>query len=379
MIAGTSTQGGASASLQVVSTQGFSGPVSVTCASNKLPGLSCQPSSVSVTPTSPGSAYFAIPMDYSQTFGTMTGTIVFTGTAGTITNSLPLPATITYRDFTLNIDQPTLSLSTGTSQPDQLIVLSNQLNQELDLACTTDNPQVTCSPATASFTDSGSYQKGLTYTIASTGSTATTSTVTITGTSSPLNHTAQVAVTVIVPDFSLVLANTSLSIASGGTTANTLTVTPGQGFSADVSLSCSVASSLGATTCSITPATVTGGNGTATVNVQAARLATNHPAPLPFWPGKGTLYSLAFAVGLLVTNFPRGRKPQGKAGRALLGVLVLALVLPAASCGGGGGAGVGGGGNGGSGLLPLTGAITVQATGGGVTHTTSFTLTINAS
>ena len=129
----------------------------------------------------------------------------------------------------------------------------------------------------------------------------------------------------------------SLLFSSGQSGGATITVAPVRGFAADVALTCTVTSTLGATTCSLSPATVTGGNGTSTLTINAATLTGMlRGAPLPFsHRGVGAYGTLVFSLGMVLTMKPR-RRPRGKGWRnGLLGLLLLGVMLGLVSCGGG--------------------------------------------
>lgn len=243
------------------------------------------------------------------------------------------------------------------------------------ITCTADNPQITCSPGSLNDTPAPNHVDALNFTVTHNAGTATTANVTVQGTSHGVTRHALIPITVTVSDFTLTAANGILDVGGGGSSADVITVAPLQGFAADVTLSCTVSASLGATTCSLTPATITGGSGNATLLVKGPTSAANHGLPGPVWPGKGSLYSLAFAVGVVFTaNAPRPRRRKKHAVLQTLGLLfLLAMLLPAASCGGGGG----GNNNSGGGGSALNGIVTVQATGGGLNHSTSISVAIN--
>jgi hypothetical protein len=180
-----------------------------------------------------------------------------------------------------------------------------------------------------------------------------------------------VTVTVVVPDFTVTTFPAALSLSSAQTGTSTITVTPIQGFTSDVGLTCAVSPSLAATTCSLSATTVTGGSGSSTLTVHAATLAMDRGAPLPFsHRGVGAYGTLVFSLGMVLTMKPR-RIPRGKGWRKiLLGLLLLGVMLGLVSCGGGSGGG-------GSNVTPLNGTVTVTGTSGTLTHSVSIPVTIN--
>jgi subtilase family serine protease len=179
------------------------------------------------------------------------------------------------------------------------------------------------------------------------------------------------------PDFSLSASPTAVSIASaGGTGTFTLTVTPINGYTGTINFtgsSCSGLPSL--TTCSFSPASVTGA-GTTTVTITTTAASQMVPAgkPTGFRGPINTNLVFTFALStMLLVLFYQARRPRWSATAALLMCCSLAVL---AGCGGGGSGG-GGGGTTNPGT-PVTNdqAVTVTGTSTNTTHTTTFTLTV---
>jgi subtilase family serine protease len=366
--------GVASFILDVFSEQGFSGTVNVACTSNNLPGISCAVSPQTITPSTPAMPGIAVIVAPGQNYGTQSGTVILTGSSGSTTSSVSLPLAATYQDFSLTSNLTTATFAGVGSQDDSVVLQSiNSLSQQIDLACTSNNPQITCSPATAGFDPLPNQGHGFTFTIGNTAATPTTATVTIQGTSAPLTHSIQIPVTVTNPNFGLGASPAALSLTSAQTGTSTITVTPIQGFTSDVGLTCAVSPSLAATTCSLSPTAVTGGNGNSTLTVHAATLAMDRDAPLPFLHrGIGTYATFVFALGMVFPVKPR-RSPGAKSSRnGVLGLLLLGVMLGLVSCGGGGG------GSTPHVPTPLSGTVTVTGgTNTGVTHSIAIPVTIN--
>ena len=361
--------------IDVVSEQGFSGTVTLSCSSNDLPGLFCNTNGpATVTPTTPGSIGVFVGVDKTQGWGSKTGTVTFTGTSGSIVVSVAVPATVTYQDFTLSLFGNAWAFSGPGSQVETLEIYSGCVfTQPIAVTCSSDNPQITCSPSTTTTTPQVCLATMLDFTITNASATNTTANVTFQGTSGPLTHTTVLPVTVTIPDFTLTASTGFLSISSGQNGTAVLTVAPLNGLASDVALTCTVTSSLGATTCSLSPATVTGGNGTSTLTIHAATLALLRGAPLPFTHrGVGAYGTLVFSLGMVLTLPPR-RRPRGKGWRkSLLGLLLLGVMLGLVSCGGGSS----GGGYSPPAPTPLSGTVTVTGTSGSLTHSVSIPLTI---
>lgn len=180
------------------------------------------------------------------------------------------------------------------------------------------------------------------------------------------------------PDFKIASSGTTVAVTAGQTATftNAITVSPLNGFNAQVTLSCAPPASL--TTCSVNPNTFASGSGTASVSVStmARGLAPPYLPPTGRFylrPQLVPLFLLALLLAVLMLRFARTRR-QRLAGALPFAVLALFLVLQATGCGGGGG---------GSGPPPPTGtpagtyAVTVTGTSGNTTHTTMLTLTVN--
>jgi hypothetical protein len=101
------------------------------------------------------------------------------------------------------------------------------------------------------------------------------STITITGVDGSLAHSTTVQLTVQVPDFTLTAAPSSASVAQGGSTTYTATVTPSGGFAGTVALAVSGLPT-GATG-SFSPASLGSGNSTLTVATTASTPAGSYP------------------------------------------------------------------------------------------------------
>lgn len=177
----------------------------------------------------------------------------------------------------------------------------------------------------------------------------------------------------LVQDFSLVASDpTTQTVAPGQVADYSATVTPLDGFSRSISLSCSGAPAK--SSCSVTPSTVTL-NGSTAVPIDIA-VATQGAAAAgavrpTIAPGNGTWMAwLSFGMVLL---FLRYRRLQWRRGAALACILSAFIFMPA--CGGGGGGGNGGGGTQG-GTYPLTVTATYTSGSTKLSHTAQFTLIV---
>jgi hypothetical protein len=180
------------------------------------------------------------------------------------------------------------------------------------------------------------------------------------------------------PDFTMTpQAPTSVTVSSGSSATYTVAVGALNGFSSNVSISCTLPAA--STTCAANPATVAPGAST-TINVTTTAHQLVPPTQLPrrFGPWQRLLPVVVLAMlALLLLAIARTRLQRFAAAVPFAGLLIL-LILQAVGCGGGGG--TSGGGSGGSNVDGTqAGAYTVTITGtsGSTTHTANVTLVVN--
>jgi subtilase family serine protease len=175
------------------------------------------------------------------------------------------------------------------------------------------------------------------------------------------------------PDFQIAAQNPGLTINRGTPVTDVIAVTGLAGFSQTVALSCAV-SGLDATTCSLSPTSVTPGS-TATLTVTASPLAgIRRVNPLFRHPGGWMETSLVFAAGLLLTRRKSTPARSKRSGRwsAMLMLLVIATLMATVSCGGGSS-----GAQQASPVGPEIGTVTVTGTSGVLVHSIDITVTVN--
>ncbi|MFZ3216588.1 MAG: SBBP repeat-containing protein [Candidatus Acidiferrales bacterium] len=183
------------------------------------------------------------------------------------------------------------------------------------------------------------------------------------------------------PDFSLAASPERASVPPGQPASFSAVLTPVGGFDQGVSLGCSVQPA--GPTCSITPTSLmsTGlstPGAAVTVSTNAAALSPSRAAVSDNWTTlkSGLRHSLLAGlcamvlVGFFKTTLTRLRSPGSWASAAIL--LFLLVLLQA--CGGGGS---GGGGGGVGGTNPGTYTVTVTGTSANLSHSATFTLTVN--
>jgi subtilase family serine protease len=183
------------------------------------------------------------------------------------------------------------------------------------------------------------------------------------------------------PPPTFAVTGNGITIEPGATVGNTSTiaVTPSNGFTGTVSLSCAItpAAANDPATCNILPSSVTVSGTTpqtATLTISTTQAtALNLPIKL-FWPSAGgATLALAFLF-----RIPKRRRNW----LAMLGLFCLIVSIAGIGCGGGnagtggGGGGGGGGGSGNPGTTAGTYTITITGTSGSTVETTTATLTV---
>jgi len=128
----------------------------------------------------------------------------------------------------------------------------------------------------------------------------------------------------------------SLTLAPGTSTTATVTVTPQNNFSGNVTLTCSVSSALIDVTCSV-PSTPISASGNATVTITATQYA--HSAPWFRFPSGVWLAAALLAVLLTGAAFFSQRRHSTAAVLVRVSLGLCLLALPFVSCGGGSSAG----------------------------------------
>jgi hypothetical protein len=175
-------------------------------------------------------------------------------------------------------------------------------------------------------------------------------------------------------DFQMASASSSLTLTAGSSGTRTITMTPVNGFSGDVTLTCDVSSTLTGVTCSLNPTSISAG-GSSTLTITASSSASTFPAPPRINRFGGWLVAaLALASLLLLLPGLHWRERQFFSGRVglrqvALGVMLAGLLAASLSCNS----------SGSSGPPPETGTVTVTgtSTSPSASHSVSITVTVN--
>jgi N-acetylneuraminic acid mutarotase len=245
---------------------------------------------------------------------------------------------------------PTFSVPAGTYTTPQTVTISDATSAPT-IYYTTDGTTPT--------TSSSAYSGPITL--------SSTETLQAIATAAGFNNSAVASATYTInlppPDFSVADSPALMTVNAGSSGTTTVSVTPANGFNAAVSFACSGLPS--GASCSFSPSTVTP-SGTAastttlTVATPSATATLRSKTRSPF---PGTVLALLFCCF------------SWKKRRSLLALLVLTLCLGGlgllTACGGGASGG------GPPPIQPVTSTITVTATSGALSHSTTFSLTVN--
>jgi uncharacterized membrane protein len=284
---------GNTSTITITPSNGLTGAVNLSCAVTAPGGATspatCSiPASVTISGTTAQTATLSVNTTTATTAGAYTVTVTGTAT-GASTQTTVVTADVAAAPvpgFTLvNGGNITLTPGATTGNTSSITVTpTNGLTGAVNLSCAVTSPSGATSPATcsipASVTITGTGAQTATLTVNTTSATtAGAYTVKVTGTATgAATQTTTVTATVVVPGFTLANSG-NLSFTAGAATGNTstITVTPTNGLTGAVGLSCGVAAPAGAAnpaTCTILPASVT----IAGTAAQAATLTVNTTA-----------------------------------------------------------------------------------------------------
>jgi hypothetical protein len=370
--------------IQLASINGFSGTVNLTCTA--APGISCSvPNNAGLSAS--GSTTAALTVNAQSLTANQSYNVLINATdaaTGKFVHTLGVTAVVTgssagSKSFALNAGTGYLSLdqSASINNVGTSVITVTPLGGftgPVALTCAVtpagaNSPQCSvASPVTLGAAQTAT----LTVTTSATTSGGNYA-VTVTGTSGSITITTPVIAMVGASSFTL--ASTPITVTSKGTAATgTITITPSNGFTGVVNLSCVVTSSPTAAndpvTCGIpSSVTISGTTAqTATLTIYSTTAtAMLHPANI-FWPA-----SSGMALALLCF-FGFGKKRRGW--MRLMGVLVLLVTAAAVGCGGSSSGG-GGGSTSNPGTTSGAYTVTVTATSGTLTQTTPVTVTVN--
>jgi Chitobiase/beta-hexosaminidase C-terminal domain/Legume lectin domain len=303
-------------------------PAAATPTFSPVGGTYSTTQNVTISDTTPGAViYFTTNATAPTTSSTMytapiavtgSGTIMAMATATGFSNSAVASATYTISSTTAAAT-PTFSPVGGTYSTTQNVTISDTTPGAV-IYFTTN--------ATAPTTSSTMY----TAPIAVTGSGTIMAMATATGFSNSAVASATYTINTAAPDFTLSPASASLAVPAGGQGTDVITITPKNGFTSAVNLSCGVTGSTPMATCAFSAASVTPGasavTSTLTISVPAATAMA-----LPSGPAlRGTILYAASIPLLLGIGLVGGLKKKGL-NKWVLGGALAVLLLSIAACG----------------------------------------------
>jgi trimeric autotransporter adhesin len=291
-IASGASGGSGSVVVNLQSTNGFAGAVSLTCTAT---GVTCT-IPASETLTSGGFATATLKVSAASTVTNGNYNVVVTGTDSTkeFVHTLGITANVSGAvtpTFALSNSGPitvTAGATTGNTSTVS-VTPSNGFTGSVALSCAvTTAPASAVSPVTCSVAPTSASVTGTTAVTATlTGASTSTTTagayvITVTGKSGSITQTTTANVTVnAAPTPTFALSNSgAITVAAGATTGNTSTVsiTPSNGFTGTVALSCAVttspASAVSPVTCSVPASESVTGTTAVTATLTAASTST---------------------------------------------------------------------------------------------------------
>lgn len=359
----------------------FSGIVTLSCTGIPV-GALCNFTPTSVVPESNSVSVAMIIATGASTAGG-NYTVTITGTSGSISHSITVSLTLI--SFQLAISQSFPATADAGSQQTAKVSLMPSYSGSVNATCDAGAFSGQCSitpansvPISAGIASTVTLTVNIPNSAAPQVSNSYNVNLTVTDQSGQPSQLLPLPLTVI-QDFAVaaLTPSTTQTITAGQSVNYNLSVLPaptGSSFANTVSLACSGAPVI--SICSFTPASVTPGNSSAAV-VLTISTTSNSASLAPLRPPSvGFSYALFLALPALALLSKKGRgKKYAKLAlpASLLGLLLLALLLP--SCGGGGVNGGGGGGGGqGQGTKPGTYTITVTGTSGALSHAAPSTV-----
>jgi hypothetical protein len=383
---------------------GFTGEVLFACVVSGNPPINCITQTATVTGTAPVTSTLTAEIASNTPAGNYAATVTARDVA---TGAITATTTVTISVTASSIPAIVLSNSGGiavnagaTSGNSSVITVmpAGGFSGQVNLTCAvTSTPSSPTSPATcavpSSVTITGTSGATATLTAATTASTTPgIYIVTVTGTNAAGGSVASsttVNLTVNPPT----TADPAIGLASGGniavnpgaTTGNTsaITVTPSNGFTGQVNLSCTVATSVSNPTdppvCALPSSVSVSGTTAVTATLTVTTTAPVTAAldlPEFFLAGGGATLALVLLFGI---------PARSRAWRTLFSLLAVVVLISGIGCGtvlgsGGNGGGNGGGGNASPGTAPGAYTITVTAADaatGKITAAATVTLTVN--
>ena len=294
------------------------------CGASLDAGLSCM-IFVTFSPTASGTASATLTVTDNAASSPQTASLTGTGVSSTVSLS------------TGSINFGAQIVGTGSSTP-QSVTVTNTGNASLTVTGVTlsganagDFALTTPSPCGASVAAAGTCTIQINFTPSAAGARAATLSIADNAADSPQT----VALAGTGSDFQLSASPSSTSVHQGGSTTYTLTVTPLDGFTGTVNLSCGGAPAEASCTLSLPAANFTAGSPAVKVTVNIGTTGPGAAPPWLRWAPPGGPFRIRGLVWLLLAGAGLLAALAGRRGRRSWIVLASALLLVAfaASCG----------------------------------------------
>ena len=259
----------ATSTVTVAGQNGFTDIVNLAASISPSTGLSCtlSPGSVSLSSSST-SASSILSCSGSALFGGLgpsSYSVTITGTGASSGKTHATSFTVTVEDFTISANPAGVSSTVGVAGTSSIMlgslpVTGTRFSGTVLLAVTTNSTNLSCTvnPTSDSFPFSPA-------TLSCTGGVAGNYNVTVTGTSSSLNHSVSVIYHVTnVPEFNINASPTGVNANTGASGVSTISIAPVNGFTGTVTLVVTTNSTN--LSCTLSPTSITGGSGPSTLS-----------------------------------------------------------------------------------------------------------------
>lgn len=337
-----------------------------TCGGSVAAGSSCT-IAVTFTPTAAGTLTASISIADNAAGSPQTSTLLGAGTAAATPGVSLLPASLTFASQTVGTTSAAQTVTLTSSGTASLTITGITLtgSNAADFAQTNNCGSSVAAGAHCTIS--------VTFTPAAAGNlTASISVADNAGGSPQTIALSGTGAAAAPPDFAVAASPTTLSVSPGASGTSTLTVTPSNGFSQQVSFACSGLPALAS--CSFSPSTVTPNGSAATTTLTISTTAsTTAQNEVPSTGARPLRWAASFAGLLFFASLGAIRRR-----RSLLLMMLGAMVLLGTLQGCGGGSGSG---NSGSTTNPGTPAgtstVTITATSGSGSSALSQTATLS--
>ena len=134
------------------------------------------------------------------------------------------------------------------------------------------------------------------------------------------------------PAFHMSASQSTLTLTTGGSVTDEISLTTVNGFSSAIQLSCAVNGPAPAPTCSLSPPDIPAGANSPMVTMTVTAPVQSHLTPLLAPAGKRSFYALGLVVALFGL-IPGLKRPDRRSVRWVVGILLGSLLMAAIACG----------------------------------------------